>query len=196
MQIVLEPERPEIDSIWEEYVAILQKDDNYYIHLTDEIGPPSEYNKLCYLLDNALAKDTVYLIINSPGGIADAAFMIINSMINSKAKIVGRITGNASSAATMIAMYCDELIVDKFATMMFHNYYHGMEASGAKMKNYVDFIDGEFTNVVKEVYKDFLTAEEMHRISSDDKEVWLNEKDLRERWANKLANRIATDKAE
>jgi ATP-dependent protease ClpP protease subunit len=191
MQIVLEPERPEIDSIWEEYVPILQKDNNYYIHLTDEIASPSEYNKTCYLLDTVLETDTVYLIINSPGGIADAAFMIINSMINCKAKIIGRITGNASSAATMIAMYCDELVIDKFATMMFHNYYHGAEGSGNKVKTYVDFVDGEFTNVVKEVYKDFLTAEEMNRISSDDKEVWLNEQGLRERWAHKVANRLA-----
>jgi ATP-dependent protease ClpP protease subunit len=191
MQIVLEPERQEIDSIWEEYVAILQKDDNYYVHLTEEIGSPSEYNKLCHLLDSAESNHTIYIIINSPGGISDSAFMIINSMINSKAKIVGRITGNASSAVTMIAMYCDELIVDRFATMMCHNYNHGTQGSGNEVKTYVDFIDKEFTSVVKEVYKDFLTPAEMKKVSGNDKAVWLNEHEIRTRWDNKVASRLA-----
>ncbi len=187
MQIVLEPEKQKVESLWEDYVPILQKDNSYYIHITEEIGSPSEYNKACYLIENALETEVVYLIINSPGGIADAAFMLINSMISSKAKIVGRITGNASSAATMIAMYCDELIVDRFATMMCHNYNHGAQGAGNQVKTYVDFIDPEFTSVVKEVYKDFLTPAEMKRVSSNDKEIWLNEKDIRTRWANKVA---------
>jgi len=193
MKLVLEPERPEIDSIWEEYVPILQKDNNYYIHLTEEIVSPSEYNKTCYLLENALETDVVHLLINSPGGLSDSAFMVINSMINSKAKIIGRITGNASSAATMIAMYCDELIVGRFSTMMCHNYNHGAQGTGNQVKTYVDFIDPEFTKVVKEVYKDFLTPAEMKRVSSNDKEIWLNEQDIRARWDNKLAKR-AIDK--
>lgn len=187
MQFVLEPIKPESDSIWDDVVPIVQHGRDSYVYLTDSIGAPSDYNKLCTLLRNAYTGDIIHITLNNPGGVADSAFMIINAMIESKAHIICRITGLVASASTMIAMYADELVVDRFAQFMVHNYSHGTQGTGSQVRAYVEFTDNEFKEVVREIYSGFLSEEEMDKVSNTDKELWFNETQIKDRWARKLA---------
>ena len=174
-------------SVWDNYVPIITNGRVSTVYLTDYIENPSEYNELCALFKNAYDGDTIYLEINNGGGNANSAFMIIAAMRESKAHIVGRLSGMVASAATIITMHCDELEVAPYTQFMIHNYFHGAQGTGNQVKEYVNFTDKEFTQAVKEIYAGFITEEEMRQVSSDDKELWYGADETLERWANKLA---------
>jgi len=177
----------EKDSPFEDYVPIIRTSDgrNTKAFLTEGISSPAEYNELCTLLLDAKRGDKVELVINNGGGLSHSAFMIVDAMKKSKAKIHGNITGFVASAATIITMYCDTIEVAPFTSFMCHNYSHGAEGGGAQVKEYVNFTDREFTKAAAEIYANFLTEEELVDISTRDKEVWLNAEEVVERWNNK-----------
>ena len=110
------------DSIWELYVPILQNKTTTHVYLTDGIDEPSFYNQLCHSLYCADESDTFYLHINTPGGMLDTTFMLLDAMRNSKAHIIGHLTGTVASAGTIIALTCDELICSDDLSWMSHYY--------------------------------------------------------------------------
>ena len=94
-------------------------------------------------------------------------------------------TGSVASAGTIITMECDTIEVAPYAEFMIHNYSHSTSGSGAQVKEYVTFTDNEFKKAVADIYSGFLTEEEMYDISERDKEIWLNQKQVLERWTTK-----------
>lgn len=181
--------------IWDLYVPILKSTDGRHktIYITEAFTSPCEYNEACHELRTALPGDTIDIIINSPGGYTGSAFMLVDAIKNSKATITAHLSGEVASAATIVTMACDDIVVADHTSFMVHNYSHGAAGTGAQVKEYVNFIDTEFTEAVKIIYAGFLTPKEMTTISKQDKEIWLNKKEVLERWNNKLAYELAPD---
>lgn len=59
--------------------------------------------------------------INSPGGDVFAGLSIYNLLRNHNAKVTVQVTGMAASAASIIAMAADEIIMGEGSMMMIHN---------------------------------------------------------------------------
>ena len=185
MEFTLEQTKHESDSIWDNYVPIIKQGNTYGVYLTDSIEGPAEYNQLIYLLGNLDHYHTVNIFINNGGGSVDSAFMIREAILNCQATTVAHLFGAVASAATVIALSCNDLIVSPFLSFMVHNYSHGTgNDSGNRIKNYVDFTDRELKRAFRSIYKGFLTEEEMMDVTERDKEIWLNEVEVAERWIN------------
>ena len=178
---------------WDEYVPIIRKERAIDVYLTDAIEVPSMYNELLAILNDAYPGDTINLYINNGGGSIDSAFMLADAMTNCEAHIIGHLSGTVASAATMLTMYCDEIVVTPFIQFMVHNYSHGTSGTGSQVKEYVNFADRELVSAIKIIYAGFLTEDEMKSISEDDKEIWLNTQEVQDRWANKLQYDLGFD---
>lgn len=77
-----------------------------------------------YFVDNlngAAAGDTVNLYINSVGGSVKEALGIYSTLRRCPATVVAYIDGYAASAASVIAMAADKIIMPRNACMMVHN---------------------------------------------------------------------------
>ena len=66
-------------------------------------------------------KGPVSIWINSPGGDVWAAAQIYNMIRDYPYKVTAKIDGIAASAASVIAMACDEVLMSPVSTMMIHN---------------------------------------------------------------------------
>ena len=66
-------------------------------------------------------KGPVTIWINSPGGDVWAAAQIYNMIRDYPYKVTAKIDGIAASAASVIAMACDEVLMSPVSTMMIHN---------------------------------------------------------------------------
>ena len=174
-------------TVWDNYVPIITEGRSTVVYLTDGIDIPAAYNELVHKLGNAYEGDEFTFIINNGGGAVSSAFMLVNAMNNSNATMHGKLSGTVASAATIITMACDTIEVAPYTEFMIHNYFHGTQGTGNKVKEYVNFTDKEFTEAVKELYAGFITPEEMVLVSSNDKELWYGAKETEDRWANKLA---------
>ena len=140
---------------------------------------------MCYTLENTEA-DIVRLIINNDGGLMNTMLTIINSISKSNATVVAVLSGTVASAATMIALACDEIEVAPYTSWLTHYYSGGTAGKGNEIKAKHEFEDTEIPKMFKEIHRGFLTEEEIDRVI-DGKYIWLNSEEIVRRFNNKKA---------
>ena len=184
---------PPSDSPWDKVVPIITSHHHTDAYLTDGIEEPAVYNELCHVLRTSHKGDTITLHLNTPGGMVDSAFMIVDAIKASKAKVTGYLSGTVASAGTIIALACDRIEVANHTSFMIHNYSAGMMGKGHEMKARQEFMDASLNRAFKEFYSGFLTDKEMDEVI-DGKDMWMGTSDVLERWDYKTGKvqRITT----
>lgn len=181
-ELILGGLQPQKHSVWDNYVPILTSDRHTDIYLTNSIDAPHEYNEMCHILNRAYKGDTVTLHVNNGGGYVDSGFMMIDSIKNSKARVKARISGTVASVATIISLSCDEIDVVPYVQFMIHNYSGGAQGKGHEMKAQMDFTDSQLNLAFGEIYKGFLTENEMELVIAG-KDLWMGKDEVMDRWA-------------
>lgn len=169
-------------SVFNDYVPIIEKGNHYDVYLNNTISYPEYYTELVDILGNLESYNTVTLHINNGGGSIDSAFMIIDAIKNCEALVTAKLSGTVASAATVISLACDEIIVSKYVSFMIHNYSTGMQGKGHELKAYQTFTDKELNRAFKDIYRDFLTPKEMTEVI-EGRDIWLNEDEVMKRWS-------------
>jgi ATP-dependent protease ClpP protease subunit len=171
-------------SVWDNYVPIVTNKNITTVYLTDVIESPSEYNQLCYKLDTASEAEKFFIHINTPGGILDAAIMLVNSIRNTKAHTVARLSGTVASAGTIITLACQEVEIAPHTAFMIHNYSGGLIGKGHELKAHQEFVDSNLNKSFTDFYGGFLTPHEIRQVI-DGKDLWMGAEEVQKRLAKK-----------
>lgn len=185
MNLPIIQSQPQSNRVWDQLVPIVQNRMHTDAYLTDGIDEPSYYNELCHILRNANKGETVNLYINTPGGIIDSAFMIVDAIKSSKAKVTAYLAGTVASAGTIISLSCDNLVVADHTAFMIHNYSGSVGGKGHEMKARQEFIDRSLNDAFKSFYTGFLSEKEMAEVI-DGKDMWMGKDEVMERWSYKI----------
>jgi ATP-dependent protease ClpP protease subunit len=164
--------------LFDKTVPIVKHGNTYHCFITSDIESPAEYSELCYMLNVVSAKEKVTLHINTGGG------QIIAAIKRTKAEVTARIAGTVASAGTIIALKCPKLEVEDYTHFMVHNYSTGTQGKGHEVIDYINFNDRDLKNTFREIYKGFLTEEEIADVLRG-KDMWLTADDVRVRWTAK-----------
>lgn len=170
--------------VWDLDVPIIQNRTHTDAYILDGIDEPAIYNELCHLLRVAERGDTFTLHLNTPGGLIDSAFMIVDAIKASKAKVTAYLTGTVASAGTLITMACDAVVVADHTSFMIHNYSGGLGGKGHEMKARQEFVDRSLNNAFVAFYTGFLTEQEMKDVI-DGKDMWMGKDEVLTRWSYK-----------
>lgn len=152
----------------------------YEFNLDEEITVPSYYRNLIEVLNNATEQDLVVLNINSDGGMLDSAISIIDALRNTRATTLAWISGSAYSAASLIALSCQNIEVGEFASMMCHNSQYGTGGYTTDIKDRALFEHKMTSKIMNSVYRHFLSQEEIDAILAN-KTIWLHSEEIVER---------------
>lgn len=163
-----------------------QKYNRYDVFLDEPIGRPSEYRELNYLLFSAEENDRFNIFINSPGGHLDSALSIIEGLKNTQGYVTGIIQGECHSAASMIMMYCHEIIVLDSAYVMIHTANFGTVGNTGNVKAHTEFITRQVEKLLDDTYSGFLTESEMEKVKLG-VELWFSADEVRERMDRRIA---------
>lgn len=153
---------------------------NYDYYLSGAIESPEQYTDMFHQIRNATGNDTINLHINSPGGSLATALQFFRCLGESSATIVASIEGECMSAATIIMMQADAYLISPHSMFMFHNYSGGVFGKGGEMMDQLEFERSWSTNLLHDVYKDFLTEAEVNTIL-DNRDIWLTSDEVSER---------------
>ena len=163
-------------------VTLVQEVKNtFYIRLARPITEIDDFSEELQALMAAGEQDTVHLEIVSGGGSLDTCIMMRRALAQCKAKTIAWIGPTCASAATAIALGCDEWEVDDMSSFMVHT---GSFAPGWGKARDVEAATlhnvRQIERFVKTVYDGFLSEEEIHRVL-DGKEMYIDGEDLVER---------------
>jgi len=181
------------NSPWDRPVPLMTYKNNTDVYITENLDEPSLYNELCALLRDASEAETVTLYLNTPGGMIDSAFMIIDAIKHTKAKVTAHLSGTVASAGTLIALSCHKLIVADHTAFMIHNYSGGLQGKGHEMKAHQKFIDESLNKAFEDIYKGFLSSEEMIEII-DGKDMWMGKDEVVARFNGSYHKKVISKK--
>lgn len=164
-------------TVFDNYVPMITNKHTTTVYLTDVIEAPSLYNELCYKLDNASPAEEFFIYINTPGGILDAAIMLVSSIKNTAANTTARLSGTVASAGTIISLACKNVEVADHTAFMIHNYSGGLFGKGHELKAHQEFVDANLNKSFSSFYEGFLTPAEIKRVI-DGKDYWMNKDEV------------------
>ncbi|GAA5154761.1 Clp protease ClpP [Nocardioides marinquilinus] len=90
--------------------------------------------------------DVLYVRIHSPGGYASDGIAIGNLLRNHRAKVVVVVDGLAASAASVIAIAGDEIVMCPGSQMMLHDASTYGYGNAAELRRQAEWIDGQSAN--------------------------------------------------
>lgn len=182
LELLFQEEKKDVVSEWAKDVPLVARGKVVTAYLMSEIYEPEVYNELCYTLEHTSA-DYVRLVMNNGGGSLDSMLSIIDAIKRSNATVVAVLSGTVASAATMIALACDEVEVADYTSWLTHYYSGGSAGKGNEIKAKHLFDEVEIPKMFKELHKGFFTEAEIERVI-DGKDEWLNKEQILERFAN------------
>lgn len=95
--------------------------------------------------------DRLELLINSGGGSVWDALAMLNTLRSLTVPVTARVDGIAASAASFIAVACDEVVMMPNSRMMIHDALGLCIGQAVDMREYADFLDDTSTNIA-EIY--------------------------------------------
>jgi ATP-dependent protease ClpP protease subunit len=156
------------------------KSTHYDVYLDEEIGEPEHYRDLVATLFNASEGDSVVLFINNTGGHLTTALSIIEGIKNTAATVRGVVVCECHSAASLITMYCHEIVVLDSANMMIHTANFGSVGSTGNVKAHTDFTVKQVETLLDDAYAGFLHKDELAKVKAG-VELWFDSTQIRER---------------
>lgn len=155
------------------------------IYIDDDIEEPSKYRDETQVLLNASPEDDITIVINSGGGRVDTALQLVEAMQYSPANITAVVTGDCMSAATLLALTAQQVIVLDSSSFMCHQAHYGYADGASRLKDFVSYNHTRLDKLIDKFYTGFLTKKEIDELKGG-KEFWFDAEEARERFANRI----------
>lgn len=150
------------------------------IHIDEPIKSAKYYRSVVQELGDLSENDEVIFRISSPGGDLNGLVALIEAIRNCDADILAVITGQAHSAASMLALSCPNVAITPSANMLVHFVSFGSGGKAQDVVSHVQHTVDYSTGIFRDVYQGFLTEEEMKNII-EGRELWLQAPEIEER---------------
>ena len=158
---------------------------NLHLDLDEEVREPRYYRPFIRHLDNLEEDDQVSVHLKTYGGSYDGALALIQAFNSTEATVVAFIEGHCDSAGSIIALSCPNIVVSPFATMLCHTAKYGTGGSILNVQKYSSFMIEQIHSTMEEVYKDFLTEDELARVLAGEEFIF-NAKEISKRLKKKF----------
>lgn len=146
---------------------------------------PKYYRKVADRIASLGANDEVRFLINSPGGRLDGLVTLLDALQQTDANSVAIISGEAHSAASILALNCNQVYVSDYSTMLVHNVSFGAVGKGSDVRDQVKHTLDFSERIFRQTYTGFLSEDEINQVLNG-KEIWLVGEEIAERLENKI----------
>lgn len=163
--------------------------------IDENVREAKYYRLLIQAIDTLSEGDLLLLSINTYGGHLDGAIALINAMQNTDADVHCSIDGIAASAGSLIALASPSVSVSPYASMMIHAATFGAFGKQSDVISHASFVDKQVKSLMSDVYKDFLTEQELADVFMG-KELWFNSEEIVQRLERRQELVIARHKKE
>jgi len=149
-------------------------------YISGVIEDAKTYTEWFEVIRNANNTDMIKIHINSPGGDLFTAIQFMRVLNESNAIIVESVEGACMSAATMIFLCANQFEISEHSMFMFHNYSGLSFGKGGEMYDNITHERKWSEKIMRKVYENFLTEEEIKAIL-DNKDIWMEGEEVLKR---------------
>ena len=154
---------------------------DHVLHFNSEIDAPEYYAEFADTLIAAGENDTVSIYFATGGGRDDTMIVIMNLIRNCKARVLGYLIADASSAGSFILLNCDEIYVGDHVDMLVHAGSYGSGGDYATVKAHTEHNWKKTKKLLEETYKYFLTDDEINDVLVNNRQMFLDSEEINRR---------------
>ena len=147
------------------------------IPIDTNIKDASHYRYCTNRIVNTQEGDIVEFEIHSSGGQYNGLTALLGAALRTEATTVAYINGECHSAASMLALSCDEVHVSPFADMLVHFQSFGSAGKSSDIKAFVEHTHNNGAGVFRDIYEFFLTEDEIESCI-EGKELWMDSDEI------------------
>ena len=131
---------------------------------------------------DALAKDAdeILVAVNSGGGDVFDGFAIYNALRRYSGKVTARVDGIAASAASLVVMAGDTIVMPENAMMMIHNAWTIAAGDAAQMRKTAELLDKTRDGIVA-AYRNKCGLTDDEIVAMMDAETWMTASEAKDR---------------
>ena len=131
---------------------------------------------------DAVAKDAdeILVAVNSGGGDVFDGFAIYNALRRYSGKVTARVDGIAASAASLVVMAGDTIVMPENAMMMIHNAWTIAAGDAAQMRKTAELLDKTRDGIVA-AYRNKCGLTDDEIVAMMDAETWMTASEAKER---------------
>lgn len=153
---------------------------NFSVHINEEIKSPDYYSKIFDMLIDAGEADMVTFFICSPGGRVDGLNVLLEGIRMTEAFTVAILIGEAHSAASILALNCDEVVATESSEMLVHSCRFGTSGKAADIAAQTAHTLKTTEKLARQTYEGFLTEDELSQMLAG-KEYYFDSEQIVER---------------
>lgn len=163
------------------------------VPIDQSINSPSYYRAVVERMDQLSEIDEVVFRINSEGGRLDGLLSLLDAIDTTEATTIAHIQGDCHSAASILALNCDNVYVSPYASMLVHFVSFGYSGKGMDVAHMVSHTLEQSNRIIVPTYKGFCTDEEIDEIIKG-KQLWLGAEEIQRRLQLKMEYLSKIDK--
>lgn len=161
----------------------------YLVNVDTDFETVGQFENIVYILDNANDGDTMEIKLSTNGGALHAILPLIAAMRDTRANVYVHAVSDVASAGTFLLMAADDVYMNEYVTIMFHQVSFGVGGTGSSIESHVNHTIKSSKCIIQDMYKDFFTTSEIEAmLSGRDFYMGKDEFEIRYKHRNKLAN--------
>lgn len=146
----------------------------FSITLSESVDDVYKYAELNSVLrEDVTNEDIVHLHLSNYGGSVDSASAIVNAVRDCKGVVRGIVNSPCFSAATILALACDELEIRPHSYLMFHSFSTQIQGKSGELKSRLPADARHVETMMRSIYSPFLTKKEIDSVF-DDKDLYIH----------------------
>lgn len=145
-----------------------------------------QFEDIVRILDSANEGDTFTLNLTTPGGSLQSVIPLLNAMDNTAAHVHVHIESDVASAGTLIIMKAHSVSINDFVEVMCHQVSFGAGGPGWNVECRVNHVQKASKKLCRELYKHFLTDDEIERMLTGT-EYFMDKEEFLERYQKRSA---------
>lgn len=138
----------------------------YKVHINEDFKDVRQFEDIVQVLDSARQGDVVEMLLSTSGGALHAILPILAAMERTQALTVVHAVSDVASAGTFFLMKADEVYINPYVTIMFHQVQFGSAGAGSSVEAHVAHTLKASKAIIHDMYKDFFTEKEIEAMLS------------------------------
>jgi ATP-dependent protease ClpP protease subunit len=168
---------------------------SYKVHINKAFESVEQFENIVHILDHASPNDVVEIKLSTDGGALHAVLPMLAAMANTNAQVLVHAVSDVASAGTFLLMMADDVYINPYVTVMFHQVTFGTGGQGNRVEDHVAHVMKSSKALIRDMYKDFFSPEEIESMLTG-KEFWLTKDDFDVRYEARNQRQEAQEAAE
>jgi len=153
----------------------------YKVSIDEDFDSVRQFEDIVTVLDAASEGDFMDIKLSTNGGALHSILPLLNSIRRTKATVGVHAVSDVASAGTFLLMAADEVYINPYVTLMFHQVSFGSGGAGSSVESHVAHTLKASKAIIHEMYRDFFTEHEITAMLSG-KDFYMGKEEFDKRY--------------